>query len=234
VKKRLFEGMDDDEMEEIEVTIDLEEWAYRKLQDLLSDDLIDDLDQWNVFFNSLDGRLVRTGNHCRVRFIVPKFAPPQYTICLKKFTNDDCENGISRAEEFETDVSKELAEEILHNPWDFYKLAPEIVKRELSAFSECEFELLCDFHSQRRVYSFGKWHLEADECTLPDGVKFYQLELESDSADEARDCLEKKLKELDIPYKRAEFGKYTRLTRVTNAITNRLQAVIDENSVRRK
>ena len=215
---------------EVEVTIDLDEEGYRKFQKGMEKNFIDDYDQWNIFFNAKDSCFLEKGKRARIRYIIPKIAQPKYTICVKAMgIQDAIEGGIARRREIEEEMTKEQIDAILHNPQDYYKLAPQALKDELKEFADKPFEFLLDFRSQRRIYRLGDFVVEADECTLASGKTFFQLELESERAEEARMTLEAKLDELGIKYTEAPFGKFKRLLEGAKEarFSPRLQAVID-------
>ena len=73
--------------------------------------------------------------------------------------------------------------------------------------------------------------VEADECTLPSGKMFFQLELESDRPDEAKEALECKLKDIGVDFAEASFGKFKRLLDGASEarISPRLKAVIERD-----
>lgn len=218
---------------EVEVTINVTEDGYRRFMTGMETYFADDLDQWNIFFNTKDGRLINSGKRARVRMIIPKIAKPEYTICVKTAPlEDSITDGIAVRREIEAEITKEEIETIIDNPSLYYQLAPQIIKDELAGFENDIFDFVVDFRSQRRVYQLGDFKIEADECTLPSGEKFFQLELESDRPKEAKEALISKLKELEIPYEEAKYGKFQILVRMIKQcpISARLQERIDKRS----
>lgn len=217
---------------EVEVTINVSEDGYRKFLDGMTEYFSDDLDQWNIFFNTTDGRLIKSGKRARVRMIIPKIAEPQYTICVKTApVEDSITDGIAVRREIEAEITKEEIEAIIDNPSLYYKLAPQVIKSELEGFEDDVFAFAVDFRSQRRVYQLGDFKIEADECTLPSGEQFFQLELESDRPKEAKEALVSKLRELQIPYEEAKYGKFQILVKMIKGcpISARLQERINMN-----
>ena len=216
---------------EVEVTLDLDEHGYRKFQEAMKGDFIDDYDQWNIFFNTEDSTLLSAKKRARIRYIEPQIAAPKYTICVKTAEiNDKIDGGVAVRREIEEEISKETIDAILHNPADYYKLAPQTIKNELTEFSDKTFAFLVDFRSQRRMYKLGEFIIEADECTLPNGEVFFQLELESDKADEAKAALEAKLREIGIEFKEAPFGKFTKLLGIPpeSRLSEKLRSIINK------
>ena len=216
------------------MTIDVDEAGYRKFQEAMKGEFIDDYDQWNVFFNTEDASLLKNGKRARVRYIVPQVGKPKYTICVKTAeTSDRIDGGVARRREIEEDVEKETLDAIMRCPADYYRLAPAKIKAELEEFKDKKFVFLVDFRSQRRMYKLGEFVIEADECTLPNGEKFFQIELESDEPERAKAALEAKLREIGAEFHEAPFGKFKRLVGIPadQRLSERLRAVIETGKV---
>ena len=194
---------------EIEVTIDVEEADYFRFIEAMKPYFVDDFDQWNVFFDTKDLSLLPASYRARIRYIKPKIAREQIFICVK--SGEKMSGGIAQRREIETEISKELADSIIQHPENFYRCAPQIIQEELTSFSSKDFAFLVDFHSQRRIFQFEDIHIEADECTLPNDVKFYEIEVESTTPEIAKEKLIQKFHELNIPFVLAPYSKYKRL-----------------------
>lgn len=220
-----------DENVEVEVTIDLDKDGYEKFCAAMDPFLIDIYDQWNIFFDTVDHSLLKSYKRCRIRSIIAQNSENKYTICSKMGKSDSIHGSIAKRKEVEASISKEQFDSIVSHPEDYYKLAPVKLQNELSEFKDIPFCFFVDFRSVRRIYKLGEFKIESDECTLSDETKFYQLEVESNKPEEAKNSLEKKLNELGIKYKGAEYGKYTRLVNVPpdQRFSKRLKEQIEKN-----
>ena len=223
--------MDHHNETEIEVTIDLDKESYIKFCNLMESSLIDVYDQWNIFFDTVDHSLVNSGKRCRVRSIDALKSENKYTITSKTSMSDIIEGAVAIRREIERNITKEEFESIMSKPEDYYKLAPEAIQNELNDFKDKPFMFFVDFRSIRRMYKVGEFVVESDECTLPNGEQFYQLEVESSKPDEAKMALENKLNEIGVNFTEANFGKYTKLLAIPKdqRFSERLRKQIDKN-----
>ncbi|OHT00636.1 Adenylate cyclase family protein [Tritrichomonas foetus] len=216
---------------EVEVTIDVEKDAYETFCQEMNSFLVDIYDQWNVFFNTVDNSLLNSAKRCRVRSINAQNSPNKYTITAKTSKSDAIEGAVAVRREIETHISKEQFDSIICQPQNYYKLAPSIIQQELNEFAEIPFKFLIDFRSIRRIFKLGEFLVESDECELPNGVVFYQLEVESNKPDEAKAALEQKLNEIGVKFTPAKYGKFTRLLGIPEGerYSPRLQKQIEDN-----
>lgn len=216
---------------EVEVTIDVDKDGYEKFCAAMNPFLIDIYDQWNILFDTIDHSLIKSTKRCRIRSIDAKNSENQYTICSKMGKSDSIAGAIAKRREVEVNISKEKFDSIVHHPENYYRLAPIEIQQEISEFKDVDFCFLVDFQSIRRIYKFGEFEIESDECILSDETKFYRLEIESKKPEEAKSALEKKLTELEIKYKEAEYGKYTMLINVPadQRFSKRLKEQIEKN-----
>lgn len=221
----------EDENMEVEVTINVDRQSYESFCNSMKSSLVDIYDQWNIFFDTTDKSLSKSKKRCRVRSIETMNHQFQYTICAKSAASDAISGSIARRREIELDIPEERFNDIIHHPDRYYTLAPEPIQKELNEFSDKTFCFMVDFRSIRRIYQLDEFKVESDECFLPDGTIFYQLEVESHNPEKAKSALVDKLNELNLNFTEATTGKYTTLVSIPadKRFSSQLQQLISNS-----
>ena len=199
-------------MTEIEVKLELTEKSYFEFIDHYKDNIIDTLDQWNIFFDSQDCILGRTGRTCRLRRIIHADNKEEWFVTSK--SSGILSQGIASHKEIEGLIPKENALIMLKRPKLVFSQLPNCIQECLHDLSQVEFEPRADFRTIRRVIPWNDHHIESDESFLPNKSKFYELEIESSTPTEVKERISAELQSLNIPFQDSRISKSGRLGRV--------------------
>jgi uncharacterized protein YjbK len=196
-------------MTEVEVKLTLESSGYRTLLQHFQSDIHDDLDQWNIFFDTPSGGLRASKQSARIRSIASLREPLKWIATVKR--SGTCKDGIWRRPEIEAEISAAAARTIVSRPSTFYQNIPQILQTELAPFRDEPFVVMGDFRTFRRVIPFENLHLECDESILPDHTSFFEIEIEHANPEEAKAKISSKLNALGISFHPSQMGKLERL-----------------------
>ncbi len=162
--------------EEKEIKLNLlSEKNYLTLREALPES-IEDKELENVFFDTEDWELSRSGWALRVRRQAEKAL-----VTLKGLSRKDV-SGLTVRPEYEAEIPLETARRFIQNDLMKSEL-PDSIKRQLDKFGDSEkIANKFAFMTRRTVfpYSDGDFNLkfEMDITTFPDGSKDYELEIE--------------------------------------------------------
>ena len=201
-------------MTEIEIKLTLEESDYRKVIDHFKGSLKETLDQWNIFFDTPTLQIRKGRSNLRIRRILSDKNPERWFVTCKQ--GGTMKNGVAMKPEYETEISRELAKDLLTQPSDFFSKLPSKIQNPLSFAKDGDFHVIGDFRTIRRVIPFEGFKIEADESFLPDSSKFYEIEVESDKPEIAKSKIEQKLHEIGAGYKNSVISKMGRLMSLPN------------------
>jgi uncharacterized protein YjbK len=195
---------------EVELKLTLDEAGYKKVLAHFKDDIVDELDQWNIFFDTFPENLLRkSGRIARLRSVKSSKGRIKWFICTKApGTKVD---GVWSRPEIETQIDEANAQAILSRPTDFYHLLPPSFQKEFESVEKEKFHVIGDFRNIRRIIPFECLTIEADESTLPNGSVFYELEIEDPDAKAAKVKIESKLVSLGVSFVNSPRGKAGRL-----------------------
>ena len=76
------------------------------------------------------------------------------------------------------------------------------------------FEIVGDFVNYRRLLSFENLIVEADETVLPNRSIFFEIEIESEDTQAAKQKIEQKMRELRISFVNSNVVKLDRLLKL--------------------
>ncbi|ORX83537.1 hypothetical protein BCR32DRAFT_266913 [Anaeromyces robustus] len=205
---------------ETEVKLRINEESYQKVQEKLLEKgftLKETDNQTNTF---LDGQNKEMGKKRYVLRFRKIFRKDKYLYFTTLKGNANLANGISKIEEFEEEISKELFEEILANPSKLpelglkHNLLTKVLKEHPI---ESKYEIIGQFTTNRKKFLIElvkdkPWTLELDETEFPFG-KAYEIELEvpEDEINIAKESLEKFMNESNIPYTYSKNNKFVNL-----------------------
>lgn len=199
-------------MAEVEIKLGLEESEYRTIIDDLKDAMADELDQWNIFFDTkeLTGR--RNGMTIRLRQVKSLHADPKWYFTVKG--GGTFIKGVATRPETECEISVDLAQKIMETPSQLFNNVPKIIQAELEHCKEARFSIVGDMRTIRRVIPYHGMVLECDEMMLPNGDRFYEIEIENDDPEASMKKIKDKLASLNIEVRPSPSGKIGRLMRL--------------------
>ena len=109
------------------------------------------------------------------------------------------------------------------NPADVGRKGIEAVKEELGENADADFSFVGDFTSIRRKIPFNGYMIEADECIYPSGSKLFELEIESEEPEAAKESISKFLHENNIKFTESETSKYGFLRKQAQRVSENLK-----------
>lgn len=192
-------------MTEIEVKLSISEEGYKTLITALAMHMTGVLRQMNIFFYTPDNTLRR---NARLRKIQTAEMETKWVFTSKG--RGSLTNGISTHSEIEAPVAPEIAEKMLKDTENLYQYLPKIIQDAIPETAHSKFKIRCNFLSVRRVIPFEGMIIEADECTLPNHEKFYEIEVESKNPLEAKAKLCKFLDSIHVKYSDSTKSKFGR------------------------
>ncbi|EAY11490.1 Adenylate cyclase family protein [Trichomonas vaginalis G3] len=193
-------------MTEIEVKISTDEAGYKKFIQNYALNITGVLHQMNIFFNTYDTNLKRS---MRLRRIKSAELPVRWVFTSKG--PGSIVDGVSTHSEIEEAISDENANLILSDTKNLYKYIPKCIADAVEPTKDSEYYLSGNFLSIRRVVPIGSFTVEADECTYPNGDKFYEFEVESTKPLEAKAEIQKILNDLGVKFEESKITKLKRL-----------------------
>jgi adenylate cyclase class IV len=196
-------------MTETEVKLTLNSDGYRAVLAAFESQIYDDLDQWNVFFDTESSTLGRSGRNARLRSIASLRAPLKWVVTVKR--SGTAKDGIWRRPEIEREITGAAARAILDRPSTFFSHIPSALQEELSDCRTERFVAIADFRTLRRVVQWEGFHLECDESVLPDHSSFFEIEIETENPEKALELMSAKLTELAVSFVPSPMGKFRRL-----------------------
>ena len=124
-------------------------------------------------------------------------------------------DGVANRPEKETEISVELAQEFIAHPSQILENAPKKIKKYLKDCADWKnFEIVGDFVNYRRLLSFENLIVEADETVLPNRSIFFEIEIESEDTQAAKQKIEQKMRELRISFVNSNVVKLDRLLKL--------------------
>lgn len=196
-------------MTETEIKLTLSEGDYWKVVNYFKSEMIDEIDQTNYFFDTAENTLRSNRIAARMRSIKSLHHPFKWVFTVKK--SGKSWNGIVSRPEIEEDIPEEETKQIFQHPSKLCSHVPPAIKNELKDFSTLKYLIIGDFRTIRRVLPFHGFHIEADENFLPNGDKYFEIEVETEKPDEDKLILEQKLNEIGAKYTNSPYGKFARL-----------------------
>ena len=196
-------------MTEIEVKLSMDAPSYSNFITHFALSISGILRQQNIFFNTKEKNLKRT---TRLRSIESAEMGTKWVFTTKGAGK--MVNGIATRSEIESEVSEEIANKILTDTKNLYKYVPQNIAEAISEASDSEFMIIGNFLSVRRVVPIGDMIVEADECTLPNGEKYYEIEVESKAPLIAKENITRILTKLKANFWDSKQSKFGRLLSV--------------------
>ena len=124
-------------------------------------------------------------------------------------------DGVASRPEKEKEISSELAQELIAHPSQIIDNVPKKIKKYLKDCTEWKnFEIVGDFINYRRVLSFENLIVEADETIFPNLSTVYEIEIETDDTQSAKQKIEQKMRELRISFVNSDVVKLARLLKL--------------------
>jgi uncharacterized protein YjbK len=194
---------------ETELRLTIDRAGYRALLTHFESSIYDDLHQWNIFFDTSTQSVAWGGMTLRLRSVASLLAPVQWVATVKR--SGEVQGGVWRRPEIEATIPAASARAVLNRPSTLFAHLPAEFQEELAPFKSERFEVVGDFRNFRRVIPFDGLHLECDESVLPDHSAFWEIEIETEDTDRARDAITAKLAELEIEWAPSPKGKFRRL-----------------------
>ncbi|KAG4107705.1 CYTH-like domain-containing protein [Neocallimastix lanati (nom. inval.)] len=205
---------------ETEVKLRISEEAYQKVQEKLIErgfTLKETDNQTNIFLDGQKREMSQKRYVLRFRKI---FRKDKYIYFTTLKGNAKLANGISKIEEFEEEIPKDLFEEIVANPSKLPELGlkQNLLTKVLKEHPiESKYEIIGQFTTNRRKFEIEfvenkKWTLELDETEFPFGKAFeIELEVPEDEIKIAKESLEKFMNDSNIPYTYSKNNKFVNL-----------------------
>ncbi|OHT08312.1 Adenylate cyclase family protein [Tritrichomonas foetus] len=188
-------------MTESEVKITIEEIGYLKVLEYFDSSLKATQNQWNVYFDTVDFDLRKSRRNLRLRSVRAGKEPTKWIVTVKR--PGVFRNGIAIRPERNYEIPNEIAQEILAHPCDIMKNIPKKARKYLKDCVDWKFRIVGDYITIRRVISFEDLTIEADETILPNKEKLYELEIECDEPQIAK----QKMKEINVRYVNSSVSK---------------------------
>ena len=193
---------------EVELKLTLaNETGYRKVTEHLQSSMIDELVQWNVFFNAASGDKIPAT--IRLRHVTCHKQDPKWYFTVKLSGKYD--KGVSERPETECEIPEGTAQTLLSHPETLYELVPRDIQEVLEPFKERKLRIIGDMRTIRRVIPYQGFTLECDEMMFPNGDKAYEIEVECLEVDEARQKVFSLMADLGVEAKCSTTGKLGRL-----------------------
>jgi uncharacterized protein YjbK len=202
----------DDPMVETEVKLTISSDGYRTVVEAFQSALYDDIDQWNIFFDTPTGSLRSSSQSARLRSIASLRSPVKWVVTAKR--SGRCQDGIWQRPEIEAEIPAASARAILNRPSTFLQHVPQNIQDELATSCNEQFVVIGDFRTFRRVIQFETFHLECDETVLPDHTTFFEIEIETEDPGAALRLISAKLTEFGVAFEPSPTGKLERLMSV--------------------
>jgi adenylate cyclase class IV len=196
-------------MTEKELKLTIDAAGYRTLLEHFQKDILDDLDQWSIFFDTTNGTCLRSRLALRLRSIASLRGPLKWFATVKRpgFVH----GGVWVRPEIEAELPADSARAILLRPSLFYQKAPPEIQQQIAQAKDEQFVVVADFRMLRRIVLYEGLHLECDESVLPDGTVFHEIECETEEPERAKSIIKAKLRELGIAFEASITGKFGRL-----------------------
>lgn len=180
--------------------------AHQLLSDALSPFHVKTHLQENTFFDTTSDNLASSRAALRIRFYD---SDSKCVLSLK--ARAKLQDGVSRVEEEEEEISPLIGREIVSNPSRILDLLPEskIMRRVESEIGiDGEFVCLGGFRNVRAVYEWVEGLvLELDETKYDFGTS-YEIECETMEPERFKGLIEGFLKEKGVEYRYSEFSKF--------------------------
>jgi inorganic triphosphatase YgiF len=166
------------------------------------------LEQRNFYFDTADLRLAGAGAMLRLRsegagggkILTYKNGPPP-------------EDGVFRAQEYETPLSERHARRILEQPSQIYQYRLPPVEKLEEDFGLLPLELIGELRNERRRCVLEGFTVELDRMSFAGGGEAYELEIETADPAAVRRWCEDLLAELGVEWKYSDCTKFERLLR---------------------
>ena len=196
--------------QEVELRIALTEAGYRKFVDHLRASLHDELNQWNVFFNAKSGPLVPAT--IRLRNEKSNLNGSKWFFTVKERGSD--KDGVATRPETECPIPESDADVLLRHPEKLLDVVPKVICNVLEPYKCRDFVISGDMTTIRRVIPYEGFHLECDETILPDGSKYFVIEIEDQDCETAKKKVTELMTSLEIEHSFAVTGKLNLLMRL--------------------
>lgn len=121
-------------------------------------------------------------------------------------------NGIVVRPEKEVEITPTLAQELISNPSDLMSNLPHKIKKRLKDCDECkDFEIIGDFKTIKRKIIYESYTMEADETVFPNLSTIYEVQIQTDDAENTKEKIQQKFRELHVSFVNSSFTKLDHL-----------------------
>jgi adenylate cyclase class IV len=193
---------------EVELKLTIDETGYWTLVNHFKSSVTSELDQWNIFYETPDRALRSPLRVARLRSITTN-GQIQWVFTVKD--SGTVADGVWFRPEIEGEITPDHAQAILDAPSTLFQHVPDVIQKTLEDCKSKPFQVIGDFRSIRRLIPYQGIVIEADESILPNGTKFYELEIESENATEVVPAMHNLLSSLGIAFENSKDGKYEHL-----------------------
>lgn len=199
-------------MTEVEIKLGLDQAEYETVINHFKDVMADELEQWNIFFDTAELKGRKNGMTIRLRRVKSLHAETKWYFTVKG--GGSYISGVATRPETECEISEALAQTIMDEPSKLFSNVPVIIQEEIKHCKSEKFCIVGDMTTIRRVIPYDGMILECDELMLPNGEKHYEIEIENDDPTSSMNKIRHKLNSLNINVRPSPAGKIGRLMRL--------------------
>lgn len=193
-----------------ELKLSLAESGYRRFLEYMKSNVTQVIEQWSVFFaptnaQNCDKVIVLRSSHS-------KGAAVKWTIIVKH--RRTILRGILTRKEKKCQIGDAIAQKILTEPSKLFEFVPPEIQNEILEHESSSFYVIGDMRTIRRLVRLDDLVLMCDEGTLPDGSTFFEIELQTNNAREAKENIQRRLLSIGVTYFDSENDKFGRLMNI--------------------